>query len=378
MIDDESSVCLTVDNTPPNISASVSPIPIKSGDTLKIKAFSNNRYWYIPDDTANVTATILGKTFNMTKLSSWKSGSNWGIDYIIPQLSDGIYTISLTTTDLLGNYQTINVNYTVDNTPPVVKAFITPNKLEAFDFTNNRGFKIIAQSSSDTKILKAYYLGSDHQFGYLNGKWTLWVKLSSMMLLGKYVIPLEAIDLAGNVGTTKAFFEIVLKITDPIDPDGSGSDGSGSDQPTPQEPWGDYLPIVLIVLGVLLVIIGLMRAFPPFTWALIIRLGIDLLKYLLSFLFTVQVPWYLTFSARAFEMLTSIVTVPGFSLTALTTAFDLILGDIFSIAIGIILTIFSFLIPSGSIIGLIIALIGFYLIINTIIGFIADWQLNKL
>lgn len=373
MIDDESSVCLTVDNTPPNISASVSPIPIKSGDTLKIKAFSNNRYWYIPDDTANVTATILGKTFNMTKLSSWKSGSNWGIDYIIPQLSDGIYTISLTTTDLLGNYQTINVNYTVDNTPPVVKAFITPNKLEAFDFTNNRGFKIIAQSSSDTKILKAYYLGSDHQFGYLNGKWTLWVKLSSMMLLGKYVIPLEAIDLAGNVGTTKAFFEIVLKITDPIDPD-----GSGSDQPTPQEPWGDYLPIVLIVLGVLLVIIGLMRAFPPFTWALIIRLGIDLLKYLLSFLFTVQVPWYLTFSARAFEMLTSIVTVPGFSLTALTTAFDLILGDIFSIAIGIILTIFSFLIPSGSIIGLIIALIGFYLIINTIIGFIADWQLNKL
>jgi len=76
--------------------------------------------------------------------------------------------------------------------------------------------------------------------------------------------------------------------------------------------------------------------------------------------------------------LTSIVTVPGFSLTALTTAFDLILGDIFSIAIGIILTIFSFLIPSGSIIGLIIALIGFYLIINTIIGFIADWQLNKL
>jgi len=60
IIDDESSVCLTVDNTPPDITGSVSANPIKSGNTLKIKAFIDLN-WYTPNDTANITATIFGK-----------------------------------------------------------------------------------------------------------------------------------------------------------------------------------------------------------------------------------------------------------------------------------------------------------------------------
>ncbi|MEN4005745.1 MAG: Ig-like domain-containing protein [Methanobacterium sp.] len=61
------STRFTVDNTPPYITGSAVPNILKSGDTLKITAFSKTRYI---DDTVNVTVTILGQTFDMTKIGS--------------------------------------------------------------------------------------------------------------------------------------------------------------------------------------------------------------------------------------------------------------------------------------------------------------------
>ena len=96
-----SSASVTVDNTPPNIAGTATPSPIRTGDILKIRATCTSGSYYIPDDTANVTATLLGQTFNMTKISTWStwysnpkdpnsgnSGTDWSTtDFVVPESS---------------------------------------------------------------------------------------------------------------------------------------------------------------------------------------------------------------------------------------------------------------------------------------------------
>ena len=110
-----------VDNTPPQINPFVISSPIRSGDTLKIRAYSyvsHLEYWLWDDDTASITATLTNETLNMTKL--WFDGheSLWGVDCTVPNLPDGSYTVFFNATDQAGNQMTTSTNFTVDNTPP--------------------------------------------------------------------------------------------------------------------------------------------------------------------------------------------------------------------------------------------------------------------
>jgi Tol biopolymer transport system component len=196
-ISDFTPVDITIDNTPPNISGSATPNPIISGHTLKITASTDNiyeGYFYYMDpnnpgrlcdflggNVENLTATILGQTYNVTKLDDWgySSGNDWSMDYIIPNIPDGTYPIILTATDPVGITKTISLNFTVDNTPPVITATLNPDTLIFID-TNDRSIIITAQSSPDTKTVYACS-NMDNQEGYLNvlnGNWTLDLSVS--------------------------------------------------------------------------------------------------------------------------------------------------------------------------------------------------------
>lgn len=238
IISADGSTNFTVDNTPPYISGSATPNPLRSGDTLKIEASGSTGSYFKPDDTANITATILGRTYNMTKISSWSdwwkgtSGSDWSSDYVVPALSDGIYTIYFTATDLLSNQRTSSINFTVDNTPPVITGTINPNTLKFIDFGSERILKITAQSSSDTKNIYAYFDGSfsyhpldlytwrgspifvnnpsSQNLNCLNGYWIYGFGAPSIITIGTHYIKLVATDYAGNEG----IFYLSLIVTD--------------------------------------------------------------------------------------------------------------------------------------------------------------------
>ncbi|NYB27176.1 MAG: hypothetical protein HVN34_07585 [Methanobacteriaceae archaeon] len=321
-----------MDNTPPDISGSVSPNPIKSGDALKIKVFSNIWYRYTPDDTANITATIFGKEFNIP-LSSYSGGSMGKLEYTIPQVSDGVYSVFLTAEDMVGNSKTISVNYTVDNTPPIVNADINPNTTSSIDFSSNRGFKIIARSSSDTKAVYANYLGSDHLLYYSNDNWTLWVSLPPVMYLGTYVISLHAIDKAGNIGTTSSFFTVFdttgitihkdFEQNNGVNPGsssqggsgsggsgsggsgsgGSGSGGSGSGG-SGSGGFNDYLPWILLAILIILLFVLLLLIFP-----ILGTIIVELLVAVLDFLFFAELPGVLGLMFRLFFALLTLLVL---------------------------------------------------------------------
>ncbi|MBU4534242.1 MAG: hypothetical protein KKF16_00055 [Euryarchaeota archaeon] len=70
----------TVDNTPPEISGTVTPTIAKSGDYISINALTSS-------DAISVTALILGETFDLYR----QSNGNWNLYYYsIPEISDGI------------------------------------------------------------------------------------------------------------------------------------------------------------------------------------------------------------------------------------------------------------------------------------------------
>lgn len=211
----DSSTSFTVDNTPPYISGSTTPNPLRSGDTLKIKTSCSTGSYNLPNDTINVTAKILGKTFNMTKLYdwsdwwSWNSGSDWNIDYVVPNLPDGAYTIYITATDSVGNQGTVPINFTVDNTPPVITATINPNTLKFIDFSTDRSIRITAQSSSDTKAVYAFIDNSWRALTYSNGYWTYTFGVPHIITIGTHTIQLKAIDYAGNEGICYVSYKAV-------------------------------------------------------------------------------------------------------------------------------------------------------------------------
>ncbi|MEN4017111.1 MAG: Ig-like domain-containing protein [Methanobacterium sp.] len=259
LITADSSIRFTVDNTPPYISSSANPNPLRSGDALEIKASGSTRSYFKPDDTANITATILGQTFNMKKLHSWSdwwrddSGSDWNIDYVVPNLPDGVYTIHITATDNVDNQRTISLNFTVDNAPPIITATINPDTLKFIDFSGQRRIKITAQSSPDTKAVHAYFDGSfsyhptylrdwlgspiflsgpsSQPLNYLNGYWTYEFGVPHIITIGTHYVKLIATDYAGNKGIIYISFTAVDfsgSIKPPSGWSGIGIGGGGS------------------------------------------------------------------------------------------------------------------------------------------------------
>ena len=75
----------------------------------------------------------------------------------------------------MGNVNTEIINFTIDNTPPVITATLNPNTISFVDFSDDRYIGITAQSSPDTETVYAVdgIDGSESPLTYSNGYWTL-------------------------------------------------------------------------------------------------------------------------------------------------------------------------------------------------------------
>jgi len=269
IIDSGTIVRFFVDNSPPTISGSATPDPIRSCDNINIAISCTSRSYFIPDDTAEVNIVVFGNRYSLSKSATWSdwwrhiSGTNWNMRINVPPLSDGIYSVLVTATDEVGNVNTKTIYFEVDNTPPSIIANISPDTLRFIDFSGQRRIRITARSSPDTKAVYAYFEGSfsydlhgrrdwfgnpiytsgpSHQpLKYIESYWTIEFNIPKIVRVGTHNIKLIAVDYAENEGICHVFYKAVDflgSITPPNGqpgaviggPNGSSSGAEGSSE----------------------------------------------------------------------------------------------------------------------------------------------------
>ena len=77
----------------------------------------------------------MGETFNMTKIDD-----NWILNYTVPDVIDGAYSLLFTATDLRGNQGTLQRTLVVDSAPPTVSGSLSPNIVKSGDIINIEAF----------------------------------------------------------------------------------------------------------------------------------------------------------------------------------------------------------------------------------------------
>lgn len=185
---------LNVDTVPPTVTGTITPNLVKSGNTIRIIAQSDN-------DVDHVDVTLCGETVTMR---NWGLGT-WSVDYTVPQVPDGVQTVLLTATDWAGNQgNPYSLNFTVDNTAPTINATIIPNKVKIGDVA-----LINATSDPDTASISAKILGTSYQMTKQNdGTWSLNYRPTGKILEGTYPILFTATDQVGNTGIASINFEV--------------------------------------------------------------------------------------------------------------------------------------------------------------------------
>ncbi len=176
------------------------PQIVKSGDQVLIKAYDD-------PGTLTITAELFGEIKNLVK----NNYGVWEIYFPIYHVPDGNYTVILRSFAANGDYETISLNLTVDNTPPTVTGNITPEMVQYGD-----SLIISAYSDSDTKRIKVNILGETLQMhqDYDVGMMVTWILHYFVPDFpdGNYPVILTAIDEAGNIG----FLKINLTINNDV------------------------------------------------------------------------------------------------------------------------------------------------------------------
>ena len=174
----------TVDNTAPALVGDLNQTTIRTGDNLTLNVSADN-------DTDTLTATILGKVYNLTK----GSDGFWTLQYLVPQVADGLYTIILTGTDALGNMGNTSLNFTVDNTAPSINGSVLPGLTKT---GNSVLVKVV--SDPDTVRMTATILGTTYNMIQgPDGIWTLQYTVPQVAD-GLLQVILDAWDGASNHG----------------------------------------------------------------------------------------------------------------------------------------------------------------------------------
>jgi parallel beta-helix repeat protein len=191
-VDDETLVMDLETDYPPVVTGTITPSVVKTGDTVTIKASSD-------PDTATITASIMGNVYNLLK----DSDGSWILQYIVPSAADGSYDIILTATDFGGNQGNCTLNFTVDNTPPVVAAMVVPDSARSGNTVT-----IEAAADPDTENVTATILGTVYNLiKGADGTWTLQYVVPQLSD-GFYEVLLTATDEAGNQGTNSTGFTV--------------------------------------------------------------------------------------------------------------------------------------------------------------------------
>ena len=274
-----------------------------------------------------------------------------------------------------------------------------------------RKMKITVESSSDTKAVYASLAGSWTPLTYENGEWIIYFSPSPILSMGNYKILLHAIDYAGNVGTASVYFTVYNNYINSQGDSGqnngtssgssgqggsgtegssgqggsstggssgvsSGTDGSGSASSSNSNgsSFWEYLPFLLLAIGIIMVIVALMLMLGIFGFLL------DLLAYLILNILFADVPEFLVITYEFFDTITSITSVSGFSMNAITMSIGFITGDVVGIIAGIFLIFLAYFVSIGvfgGLFGLFIAIIGFWLMMTSLMAIINEWKENK-
>ena len=191
-VDDETLVMDLETDYPPVVIGTITPTVVKTGDTVTIKASSD-------PDTATITASIMGNVYNLLKDSDGK----WILQYIVPSAADGSYDILLTAIDFGGNQGNCTLNFTVDNTPPVVAALVVPDSARS-----GNTITIETTADPDTESVTATILGTVYNLiKRTDGTWVLQYVVPQLYD-GFYEVLLTATDEAGNHGTNSTGFTV--------------------------------------------------------------------------------------------------------------------------------------------------------------------------
>lgn len=205
-------VSFTVENSP-RITANIAPNYVKSGDTFKITANSDQ-------DTQSIIVRIFSDNITLYK----NTEGTWSNNYTVPHVYDGNYFAIVTAISSSGR-GTVYVNFTVDNTPPAISAEINPSEV-------NPGAKIniFASSSEDTENVSADF---NNQTANLNNLFNLWTgdyNVPPNTALGPYSVALSASDQLGNTRSITVPYNVVESILPVINPDENQGGSIGGSQ----------------------------------------------------------------------------------------------------------------------------------------------------
>ncbi|AUB60776.1 MULTISPECIES: Ig-like domain-containing protein [Methanobacterium] len=187
------TLSLTIDNTPPQIDATLTPELVRTGNIITIIATTSS-------DAEKVTVTILGETLKLKK----QSPNTWMLRYAVPTATDGLHNIHITATDKAGNQAPNTLSFTVDNTPPILNPTLNQTLVKSGDKIT------ITTTTSDpeTQSVKAYIQNNTYQLTKKqDNTWSL-EYTTPLVGDGVYSIILIARDLVGNTNHTPLTFTV--------------------------------------------------------------------------------------------------------------------------------------------------------------------------
>jgi large repetitive protein len=191
-IQKNTTLSLTIDNTPPQVDAILTPELVRTGNIITITATTSS-------DAEKVTASILGETLKLKK----QSPNTWMLRYAAPQATDGLHNILITTTDKAGNQAQTTLTFTVDNTPPTLNPTINQTLVKSGD-----KITITTTADTDTESIKAYIQDDTYELTKNpNCTWSL-EYTTPQISDGVYSILLIARDLTGNTNQSPLTFTV--------------------------------------------------------------------------------------------------------------------------------------------------------------------------
>ena len=196
----------------PVVTATLSPNLVKSGDTLQINASTDI-------EVESLTARIFGDTINLIK----QADGTWSLNYTVPEAFDGNYFALLTATNSHGNQGTAKVNFTVDNTPPVISAEIIPGAVKP-----GEQLQVNVESSDDAESVSAAFSDEKSDLTYSQSSWEGEYNVPSDTPFGTSTMSVSAFDTVGNQNTVPVSYDILdpASTTTPSENQGSSARGS--------------------------------------------------------------------------------------------------------------------------------------------------------
>jgi hypothetical protein len=184
---------LSIDNTAPDISGNITPNLVKFRDMVDINVRAS-------PDTKVVTASIVGTDYELYNIGD----GIWSLYFSVPSIPSGDYNVLITAIDSVGNFGTTLFKLTVDNTPPIISATVTPDSFQLIDNilpTDNTA--IIINASSDSDTVRIMVNNKYNMTQQPNGTWIFtssFQKFFDRVNPGDYSFILTAIDHLGNYG----------------------------------------------------------------------------------------------------------------------------------------------------------------------------------